>query len=914
MKILWHELGLRLQYTGPGAAAERQAFGLQAVFGLLRGLPTQAGQHIAFHAVDKPLQRVNQLRPGQTLDITLAFVLPPDAPADRFAEALWTHLRQPAHPWAVTPLGAQIEHVLDLPAPVADPDQETELDFLTVLPLTPRQLPFSAATLLESVTRRFRQVFGADPGLPDRHDRLELLGHLWHHDEVTTFSRSQNPGRNRDDAQAHRPRVIGRRGPLLLRGASARLRQVLQALQPLHLHAHSDLTGWGHYHLHAPARPILDPHIDDTPALRDAVVRTLRLNDGLALMSAGQPTDEEEIVATVHAGLVDGAWPVRPTEAALIPKDGGGARLIERLHPLDLIAQQHLLKILTRHLDRSLSDVATAFRPGRSREDITARVREALRSGYRFAVRTDIEDCFPSIAHDRLFACLDRWLPRADVRMRALLRSFVTAPYELAGTLMPRFRGLAQGSPLSPLLTNLYLDRLDRELLDASFHILRYADDILVLARSRPDADRALRLLTQAAGDIGLQLHPGKTAIRPVAEGFTFLGEHFDDRRLEDPIESLAAQRKPLILTQPYLNLGANGETLEARCDGKLLDAWPLRRLSEVIVLGRSTFSTALLEKCARHGIPVSLALDGGYQVATLAPDSRRFHAIASRHSQWFGSLSDGVRTACAAQIAAAKIGNYLSFMRMRGEPAGSATLTRLNEARAAALGAQDVATIRGHEGQAARATFQWLQTQIDAPQRPHFSAARRERGAPDRLNSMLNFGYYLLYTRLNALLRAHGLNPYLGLLHDGQDDYETLVADLQEPFRCHVDRLVLRMINRRQVRPDGFEQGERPRKGTARYWLARPTLKCYAEEFERMMGEVIGGVVLRDALLAQVRALRRCVMGEGAFWLYTWQERTPRPVPAGGETEQDEARTAADTEAGDLGLSPQEPPDEGSR
>jgi hypothetical protein len=93
--------------------------------------------------------------------------------------------------------------------------------------------------------------------------------------------------------------------------------------------------------LHAPARPVLDPHIDDAPALRDAVVRTLRLNDGLALMSAGLPTDEQEIAATVHASLVDSAWPVRPTEAALIPNDGGGARLIERLHPLDLIAQQH---------------------------------------------------------------------------------------------------------------------------------------------------------------------------------------------------------------------------------------------------------------------------------------------------------------------------------------------------------------------------------------------------------------------------------------------------------------------------------------------------------------------------------------------------------------------------------------------
>ena len=909
MNVRWHEQTLHLEYNGPGGNADRPGFGIDAMFGLLRGLPGTTGRHVAFHALSKPLQEIRRFKHGQALEVELAYCLPPGATARQFTDDLQTHLAHPSHSWRTTSTGVAEERLIHLDATWHDPGEEVEIEFLTLLPLGPRQLPFGTAPFLDAIRRRFGQVFGHDPALPDTPGSIELLAHLWHHDEVTLFSRSQNPGKRRNDPGVHRPRVIGRRGSLYLRGASGRLRHVLRALQALHMHAHADLTGWGHFRLHAPARPFLDRYIDDPQALRATAGSTLRLNDGVALMSNGQPTADEEVAASVIADLAGGDWPVRPAEATLIRKDDGGARLIERLHPMDLIAQQHLLKILTHHLDRSLSDAAGAFRPGRSLGDLTARVRQALRDGYRYAVRADIEDCFPSIDHIRLFACLERWLPHADVRMRHLLRCFLSTPYELAGTLTARSHGLAQGSPLSPLLTNLYLDQLDRELLDANFHILRYADDILILARGRADAERALRTLNQTVAGIGLKLNTGKTNIFSVAAGFTFLGEHFDDGQLEDPVEALAAQRKPLVLTQPYLMLGTNGETIEARLDGKLLDTWPLRRLSEIIVLGRSMLSTALLEKCARHSIPVSIALDGGYQIATFAPDSRRFHAIAVRHSQWHAGLSDSLRTAYAARIAATKIGNQMSLMRLRGEPVSSAMLERLQVAHDSALGAQNVAAIRGHEGNAARTAFQWLQSQIDERLRPHFDAARRERGAPDRLNSMLNFGYYLLYTRINALVRSHGLNPYLGLLHDGQDDYETLVADLQEPFRCHVDRLVLRLINRRQVRPDGFEQGERRSKGHARYWLTRTTLKCYAEEFERMMGEVIGGVVLRDALLAQVRSLRRCVLGEGPFWLYVWSDRpdkAPRASPDGSQDnpEMDDELVEPPAEGDDEGSS----------
>ncbi len=877
MRVQWHELCLRLAYTKSNnrndIGEKLPAFALNAIEGFLKGLVNgMPGVHVAFHGMHRSLQTNNRILQGQTVEVELAIVLAPSVSAEDFCCRLEQHVNLPAHSWGLDTAGniVCIERQIDLDSELTTDDEEIELEFLSMLPYKGASPILSAGDFLDQVHARFRDLFGRDPGFPDKSQDIELLAHLWHREILAKPSRSQAP---------HRRPLLGRRGPLYLRGASPRLRRVLQVLASLHLHRHLNLTGWGHFKLHTPSRPCLDTLLFDLESLQQTTENTLRLNDGLALMTDGQPTNNNDVAASVLNDLRAGDWKSRPTEAMLIRKDDGRGRLIERLHPIDLIAQQHVLRILAKHLDRSLSDAAGAYRPGRSVAQIKQQVRSAIEQECRFAVRADIADCFPSIDHHGLFECLDHWLPRSDTSIRKLLRSFVTTPYALGERIELRTKGLAQGSPVSPLLVNLYLDRLDRQLLDANFQITRYSDDILILARSEDDAERALRLLASCIGEVGLQLSENKTGIHRISDGFAFLGETFDTRSPEDPLETLAPQRKPLVLTQPYLNLGANGESLEARREGRLLDAWPFRRLSEVIVLGRSTVSTALLEKCGRHGIPVSMAMESGYQIATIAPDSRRFHEIGVQHARWFEGLGEPLRAAYAGQIVATKIGNYLSLMKLRGEVEGSANLQALRSARDAALACGQVAQIRGHEGVAARTVFQWLQSQIVESRREAFRARRRERGAPDPLNSMLNFGYYLLYTRINGLLRSHGLNPYLGMLHDGQDDYETLVADFQEPFRCHVDRLVLRLINRQQIEPRNFEaskqQGgdKRPRCR-----LERAAIRIYAEEFEVMLAEVIGGVVLRDALLAQVRAFRQCVRGEGRFWLYEWKPRDHHP------------------------------------
>ena len=128
--------------------------------------------------------------------------------------------------------------------------------------------------------------------------------------------------------------------------------------------------------------------------------------------------------------------------------------------------------------------------------------------------------------------------------------------------------------------------------------------------------------------------------------GFVFLGERFDTQTALDPLTASLPHKKPLLITEPFLMLAVNGDALDIRRDDKLVDTIPLRRLSEIIVLGRTGLSTTLIEKCARFGISLSIALESGYQIGTFSPDSRAYHAIAFRQGQHHAALC-GNHRAC---------------------------------------------------------------------------------------------------------------------------------------------------------------------------------------------------------------------------------------------------------------------------
>lgn len=885
--------------------------------------PGQPEVQVVLHPVLPESGAPPALYPDRHLDVDLLIAHPPHGAADAVLHFLQQHLTASN---TLQLVGATPQTPPPLPTLTPTPDTHTAaeavFEFVTPLPFqrhSDSRTQLSPATLGQLIWQRSRQIWGHAAAetfqtLWNRQPLDHLLCGYWKFVDIPRASASQNRGINTHerrsrlskpapaDAALHLQHHSGCLGRLYARQVGADLLAWLQALAPWHLHSSAGVSVWGHYHISTEPLPWFDPQLSDVPALHSVAEATFRAYDvppshRTALrpgVPATPPQTEAELALLLAQELAQGTWQPEPTEGFSIPKANGRRRLVERLSLRDLVVHKRLGGLLAPVLDASFSPNSLGYRKGLSRLDATERIRQLMREGYRWVVEADIEDFFPSADHARIEAALDRLIPLADQTLRTLIARALRTPCQRADSDNSppdsRNQGLAQGAPLSPLLANLLLDQLDKALEPiARDAMVRYADDFVLLARSQAEAERHLHHIDTEVTALGLKLAADKTHITRVEDGFDFLGEHFDLSHLEDPLNADAGQRKPLVITDSYLHLGLNGQALDIRRDNQLMDTVPLRRISEVIIFGRNTLSTALMQRLAEHKVPVSIALQSGYQIAVLHPDSRRYHEIAWHQSRWYYSLNDASRLSIAQAFLDAKLNGYRALVRKRS-PICASTVAQIDQSLNALGECTTIDQLRGHEGLAARATFAWLQTQIRADLRPHFQAKRRGRGGPDRLNSLLNFGYYLSYTRLNGLVRAHGLNPYLGFLHDSLDDYETLVADLQELVRPFVDRLVIQLVNMGHIAPSHFESTDNG------LYLTKPAARTMAREFERAMGQRVINQRLGDMLVTQVRQLR-AFMCEGApLWLFHFGLQDPRH-PA---TQTDEADdSAADSSDG---------------
>lgn len=314
------------------------------------------------------------------------------------------------------------------------------------------------------------------------------------------------------------------------------------------------------------------------------------------------------------------------------------------------------------------------------------------------------------------------------------------------------------------------------------------------------------------------------------------------------------------------------------------MDAIPLRRVADIAVLVPASLSSGLIQKCARLGVPLTLTLGDGYHIASLPPDSRKHHSIAAAQAIHYAQLTPTERLVLAKGFASAKIANYKPLVAARHSLGNADILKALDCCIAGIEQASDINGVRGHEGQAAKLMFSTLDGYIKVPE---FHYKKRRRDNPDRMNVLFNFGYYLLFSRLNTMVRAAGLNPYLGFLHDGEDDYETLVCDIEELFRATIDRHLIAMVNLRIIKADDFNENE---KGLRLVPLA---IKRFLEHFERLLHSDTGGITLLQAMQAQVRAFMRYVTEDKALWYFSYQNSLN--LPSGKQ--EDKANTEGKSE-----------------
>lgn len=207
-----------------------------------------------------------------------------------------------------------------------------------------------------------------------------------------------------------------------------------------------------------------------------------------------------------------------------IPKSGGGVRELGIPTVLDRLIQQAILQVLQPRIDRSFSDHSYGFRPGRRAHDAVRRAQQYIEGGRRVVVDVDLERFFDRVNHDVLMERLARRI--ADRRLLRLVRRYLEAGVMVNGVAVERYEGTPQGGPLSPLLANVLLDEVDKELEKRGHAFVRYADDCNVYVQTRRAGERVMGSLRRLYAKLRLRVNETKSAVAP-AWNRKFLGYSF---------------------------------------------------------------------------------------------------------------------------------------------------------------------------------------------------------------------------------------------------------------------------------------------------------------------------------------------------------------------------------------------------
>jgi RNA-directed DNA polymerase len=267
-----------------------------------------------------------------------------------------------------------------------------------------------------------------------------------------------------------------------------------------------------------------------TLAVAWAKVRANKGAAGVDGQSIARFTAKAELyLSELSTALRDGTYRPQAVKRVEIPKGDGRTRPLGIPTVKDRIVQQAVRLVIEPIFESGFCDGSYGFRPGRGCHDALREVDRLIKEGYTFVVDADLQSYFDTIPHDRLVARIEDKV--SDGRVLDLIRGWLEADILKGSERWTPTQGSPQGAVISPLLANIYLDPLDRLMAERGYRMVRYADDFVILCRTREEAEAALDLVRGWVTENGLTLHPTKTHVgdcRVPGQGFEFLGYRFE--------------------------------------------------------------------------------------------------------------------------------------------------------------------------------------------------------------------------------------------------------------------------------------------------------------------------------------------------------------------------------------------------
>jgi len=568
------------------------------------------------------------------------------------------------------------------------------------------------------------------------------------------------------------------------------------------------------------------------------------------------PDEEERLAGRLAAASYEPA----ALQGVVIPEEDGELRALAIPPFWDRVAQRALNQVLAPALEPLMYRRSYGFRRGRSRQGASLDIQQAWREGYRWVYEADIDDFFDNVDWEHLRIRLQA-LYRDDPAI-GLILAWISAPVDYQGFRIERMRGLPQGAPLSPLLANLMLDDFDSDLESAGFRLVRFADDFVVLCKSREQAEAAGAAVRRSLRELGLTLNEDKSRAVAFDQGFRYLGYLFLNdmvldvsggqtevphpkppppnswlarfgRREARPLDGTSVEPKGsnearrghtdelgrlslgersdegtlvIVTGKSAFASTSGGRLIVTRDDQTLIDT-PWNGLSALLLVGNHHVTTPAMRAALGRSVPIHFASGFGTYQGTLwnGVPGAEGSALWLRQQEW---LADPQHALLASrQVVMARVRHMREVLRQRRPRDFIKERDILQGALKSAGSATDLAALNGVEGNATRVYFRALKALV--PERYGFTG-RNRRPPRDPFNALLSLGYTLLYAHVETLVRVSGLYPWAGFYHQPHGTHATLASDLMEPFRHLVERVALTAVTRGTLEPGDFRTDER--------------------------------------------------------------------------------------------------------